>query len=151
MINFYKKIKISLQRGTMIGIDTNILVRYLTNDDEEQCKIVSSLLNQHSGNKGNIYVNNIVLCELIWVLESGYKYSREVIVNAVKALLQTMEFKFDHHELLVLAIMEYAKSEATDFADILITLSNKKNGCKVSYSFDKALSKLSNVEILESV
>lgn len=132
----------------MIGIDTNILVRYLTNDDKEQCKIVSSLLKQHSGHKASIYINNIVLCELIWVLETGYKYSREVIVNAVKALLQTMEFRFDHHELLVLAIMEYAKSAKIDFADILITLSNKKNGCKVTYSFDKALSQLSDTKIL---
>lgn len=132
----------------MIGIDTNILVRYLTNDDEEQCKIVANLLKQHAGRKSGIYINNIVLCELIWVLETGYKYSREIITNAIKMLLQTIEFSFDHHELLVLAIMEYEKSTKIDFADILISLSNKKNGCKITYSFDKALRQLNDIEIL---
>lgn len=135
----------------MIGIDTNILVRYLINDDKEQYKAATKLLKQYFSKKGSIYVNNIVLCELVWVLETGYKYSRELITNAIKTLLQTIEFKFDQHHLLVVAIMEYEKSTKIDFADILISLSNKHHGCSTTYSFDKALSKLSNVEILESV
>ena len=60
----------------MIGIDTNILVRYLTKDDIEQAITASNLLEQYSGDESSVYINNIVLCEVIWVLESGYKYPK---------------------------------------------------------------------------
>lgn len=58
----------------MVGIDTNILVRHLTQDYELQSKMASDFIEQHSGIEGNIFINNIVLCELIWVLIRGYKY-----------------------------------------------------------------------------
>jgi predicted nucleic-acid-binding protein len=55
----------------MIGIDPNILVRYLTQDDSEQAKIVEKTLNKYATSSQSIFINNIVICELIWVLERG--------------------------------------------------------------------------------
>ena len=53
----------------MIGIDTNILVRYLTQDDIEQAKTAEALLNKYLTKPKSVLVNNIVMCELIWVLD----------------------------------------------------------------------------------
>ena len=55
----------------MIGIDTNILVRYLTQDDLTQAKIVEELFDLHATCPNSIFINNIVICELIWVLDRG--------------------------------------------------------------------------------
>ena len=68
----------------MIGIDTNILVRHLTQDDTEQANLVSLLLESYEGQKQSIYINKIVLCELIWVLERGYKYTKSQITLAIR-------------------------------------------------------------------
>jgi predicted nucleic-acid-binding protein len=121
----------------MIGIDTNILVRYLTNDDIEQSLAVANLLEHYSSSESSIYINNVVLCEVIWVLESGYKYPKDQISNALKLVLQTPEFAFDNHALVVKALYEYEQSNGADFSDILISFTNKNNGCETTYSFDK--------------
>lgn len=59
----------------MIAIDTNILVRYITQDDIEQAKTAESLLEQYNDKPQSIFINNIIICELVWVLERGYKYT----------------------------------------------------------------------------
>lgn len=133
----------------MIGIDTNVLIRYLTNDDAIQAQIAADLLNNYSGKKESIYISNIVLCEVIWVLESGYKYSRDNIVLVIKSLLQTPEFKYEYYDLLVIAIIEYEKANKADFADILISLTNKNAGCLATYSFDKTAIKLNYFQAIE--
>jgi predicted nucleic-acid-binding protein len=121
----------------MIGIDTNILVRYLTNDDAEQSIAVANFFEQYSCNESSIYINNIVLCEVIWVLESGYKYPKHQITNSLKLVLQTPEFAFDNHAIIVKALYEYEQSNGADFSDILISFTNKNHGCETTYSFDK--------------
>jgi predicted nucleic-acid-binding protein len=126
----------------MIGIDTNILVRYLTNDDTEQCNQVIRLFEQYSGHESSIYINNIVLCELVWVLEKGYKYKIDQIAAALKLILQTPEFAFDNHQLLTRSVIEYERSSVADLSDIIITLTNNNNGCSATYSFDKTAIKL---------
>ena len=64
-----------LSKKNMIGIDTNILVRFLTKDDTEQSLAVAKLFKQHNNNESSIFINDIVLSEVVWVLEKGYKYS----------------------------------------------------------------------------
>ena len=127
----------------MIGIDTNILVRCLTKDETEQSLAVANLLEKYSGNESSIYINNIVLCEVIWVLESGYKYPKYQITNVLKLILQTPEFAFDNHALVVKTLYEYEQSNGIDFSDILISFTNKNSGCKTTYSFDKKAIKYS--------
>lgn len=121
----------------MIGIDTNILVRYLTNDNEEQSQKVLNLLEQYSGTESSIYINNIVLCEVVWVLEAAYKYPKQDITHALKLILQTPEFSFDNHATIVKVLYDYEQSNGADFSDILISASNKDNNCIATYSFDK--------------
>lgn len=121
----------------MIGIDTNILVRYLTRDDEEQSKQVLKLLEQYSGIESSIYINDIVLCEVVWVLEAAYKYPKQDITHALKLILQTPEFTFENHVAIVKVLYDYEQSNGTDFSDILISVTNIDKGCITTYSFNK--------------
>lgn len=120
----------------MIAIDTNILVRYITNDDQEQSRLAGHLLDKYNGQKNSIFINNIVICELIWVLSRGYKYNKIEIIKTIKLLLSSVEFEFENHELAFLAALDYETSEA-DFSDILIGITNKYLGASTTYSFDK--------------
>jgi predicted nucleic-acid-binding protein len=125
----------------MIAVDTNILVRYITNDDKEQALLATTLLDSYIGKEKSIFINNIVLCELVWVLVRGYKYQKEDIIKTLKLLLSSIEFEFENHELAFLAVIEYEKAEA-DCSDILIGLLNHYRNCSVTYSFDQKALKL---------
>ena len=91
----------------MIAVDTNVLVRYITNDDKEQALLATTLLDSYIGKEKSIFINNIVLCELVWVLVRGYKYQKEDIIKTLKLLLSSVEFEFENHELAFLAVIEY--------------------------------------------
>ena len=130
----------------MIGIDTNILIRYLTNDDEQQSTEVLKILEQYSGIESSIYINNIVLCEVVWVLEAAYKYPKQDITHALKLVLQTPEFAFENHVNIVKVLYDYEQSSGADFSDILISVTNIDKGCITTYSFDK---KLVSMDILK--
>jgi predicted nucleic-acid-binding protein len=121
----------------MIGIDTNVLVRYLTEDDQAQALKASALIEQHAGERDSMFLNNIVLCELVWVLERGYKYNRNLITSAIRQLLLTEEFKFENLEVLWLSIDEYENTKM-DFSDILIGRTNSHlYNCQGTITFDK--------------
>jgi predicted nucleic-acid-binding protein len=120
----------------MIAVDTNILVRHLTQDDSEQAKIADSLLQQYFGQPQSIFINNIVICELVWVLERGYKYSREQISSAIRFILSTEEFAFEYQNILWLALEDY-ELKNFDFSDSIIALLNNHNGADTTFTFDK--------------
>jgi len=120
----------------MIGIDTNVLVRYLTKDDELQSQMASRVIEKYSNKKKSILINNIVLCELIWVLLRGYKYCRSDIVCLLKEMISTIEFVFEDHGLVASAILTYEDEEA-DFADILIGYINQSCGASRTITFDR--------------
>ena len=127
----------------MIGIDTNILVRYLTQDDLQQAKIVEEVFDLHANKPNSIFINNIVMCELIWVLERGYKYSKDHIASAIKQILSTEEFAFEDQKLLWLALNQY-NVHNLDFSDALIGEVNKENGCLETVTFDKKAVQVNN-------
>jgi predicted nucleic-acid-binding protein len=129
----------------MIGLDTNVLVRYFTQDDEVQAKLSKELIRKYAGKAGSLFINNIVICELIWVLERGYKYSRQQISSAVKLMLSAKEFAYDNLDYIWLALNEY-ELNGVDFSDALIGEINKRQGCRVTYTFDQRAVKLGSFE-----
>jgi predicted nucleic-acid-binding protein len=107
----------------MIGIDTNILVRHLTQDDAAQAQIAEQIFEDCANTNNSLFINNIVICELIWVLERGYKYSKEEIGQVIKQILST-ENQYIQNKL--------------DFSDALIGEINKEAGCSKTLTFDQA-------------
>ena len=132
----------------MIGIDTNILVRYFTQDNLEQAQIVEQVISSYATSPNSLFINNIVMCELIWVLERGYKYSKEAIGAVIKQMLSTEEFAFENQELLWLALSQYTQNKL-DFSDALIGEINKEFGCSKTLTFDQAAMKANNFKLAE--
>ncbi|XXQ69109.1 PIN domain-containing protein [Neisseriaceae bacterium B1] len=105
-----------------IGIDTNLLVRYIVQDDETQAKIATSFLENLSSEKQG-FICNLLMIELIWVLSQTYKQSRETIALVLDELWATDYFFFKNIELLHDVLAIYRQTRA-DFSDLLI---NKLN------------------------
>jgi len=76
----------------MLGIDTNILIRYITQDDPIQSPLVSQFLKQECTDKNPCYLSNIVLCEMVWVLETAYHYQREQVAAILQIILEISGF-----------------------------------------------------------
>ncbi|KJV81170.1 PIN domain protein [Rickettsia hoogstraalii str. RCCE3] len=136
----------------MIGIDTNILIRYLTGDYKVQSIKAIELIEKYSGKENSIFINNIVICvcELVWVLERGYKYSKGQIISVLKEIFSTVEFSFENQQVLWLSVLEY-ENYKTDFSDILIGKLNIFNGCNYTVTFDKAASELTMFRFLRTI
>jgi predicted nucleic-acid-binding protein len=118
----------------VIGVDTNVLVRYLTQDDAGQARRAGEVLERAD----SVHLDDIVLCELVWVLRSAYRYGKDAIVRVLDQILSTATFSFEDRGLLRVALDAYRDGGA-DFADYLIGLRNARAGCDHTVSLDRAL------------
>ena len=122
----------------MIGLDTNVLVRYLTRDDETQFRAAKRLLEEIEASGETAHIDVIVLAELAWVLEISYGFDKSTLVSVLEQLLQTVEFTVENRDLVDEALSEFAKGKA-GFADCLIGVRNRATGCEITATFDRAL------------
>jgi predicted nucleic-acid-binding protein len=130
----------------MIGLDTNVLVRYIMQDDAKQSpkatRLVESLSSENPG-----FVPVIVIVELFWVLSSCYDLKREQLSAALDALLRTKELVIDRAEQVLLATRAYGRSTA-DFPDCLIERISSHAGCAQTMTFDSGASKLAGMTLI---
>lgn len=122
----------------MIGLDTNVLVRYLTRDDETQFRAAKRLFEEIEASGETARIDVIVLAELAWVLEISYGFDKPALVSTMEQLLQTVELTVEGRDLVGEAVSEFAKGKA-GFADALIGARNRAAGCAVTATFDRAL------------
>lgn len=122
----------------MIGLDTNVLVRYLVQDDRKQSAVASRLIQQLVDAEETACISGIVLCELVWVLESGYGLGKEVVSGVLETLLQTRQFEIEDRDSAWRALSSYTQGKA-DFSDYLIGERNRLGGCRHTVTFDRAL------------
>lgn len=125
----------------MIGIDTNVLVRYLVQDDPIQSDKATKFIEKNSSEDCSICINGIVLCELVWVLESAYEYPRVSIAKVIEQILKTKQFYINDPDLLWQSLSGY-KNDGADFADNYIAHMNYASGCDYTVTFDKKAAKL---------
>ncbi|TKS62518.1 MAG: hypothetical protein EWM73_02386 [Nitrospira sp.] len=131
----------------MIGLDTNVLVRYLVQDDPGQSRKATQVIAKRCTRDAPGFVNRIVLCELVWVLESAYGYSKDTIVAVLEKLLRTSQLKIEDMQSAWIAFRMYQKGKA-DFADCLLGTTNRFGGCNETVTFDQAASKLEDFQLL---
>lgn len=124
----------------MIGLGTNVLVRYLTEDDPEQSPRAVALVEGALQEGERLFVPQIVLCELVWVLDSAYGYSREEIVSVARDLLRARQLVIEDLDSARMALDRYA-AQGGDFADFLIVERSRAAGCERVASFDGSLCK----------
>ena len=122
----------------MIGLDTNVLVRYLTQDDAAQSRRVDTLVAQAVEAGARLHLDDIVLCELVWVLRGAYRFSKPTVASALDKIMSTALFSFDDRDLLRGALEEYREGSG-DFADYVIGRRNIRAGCERTVTFDRSL------------
>ena len=120
----------------MIGLDTNILVRYIVQDDAAQATAATALIEGECNAETPGRVDCIVLCELVWVLESAYGYTRTTVVEVLQTMLTSAELRVETPDLAWNALRSY-QSGGAGFADCLIGLRNRQAGCETTATFDK--------------
>ena len=129
----------------MIGLDTNILVRYLTHDDEQQWQESVALIKQNQP----CFITNIVICELVWVLRgANYRFNKDEIINTLEAMLHSSAFQFESRSTVYQALQRYKEGRA-DFSDYLIGAIASQAGCTETVSFDGKLKNEKGFRCLE--
>ena len=129
----------------MIGLDTNVVVRYLTRDDEAQWQKAVEIINQSE----SCFICNVVLCEIVWVLTGKpYKYSIAEILSTLELMLQSPKFEFENKSIVYQAI-NFTKQGKADFADYLIATVNHINKCDRTVTFDRKLRLAKRFEVLD--
>ena len=119
----------------MIGLDTNVVVRYLTRDDPTQWPLAVKLIRSLSSDSPG-FVSLVVLAEIVWVLEDSYGFTRERIEEVVDVLLRSRELVLERAELVRQALRTFSVSRA-DFADCLIEGCARDAGCSHTATFDR--------------
>ncbi len=123
----------------MIGIDTNVLVRYLVRDDQAQFDKARRLINRELAQAESVLVSLVVLLETEWVLRSRYELMKAEIIAAFSSLLDAAELTFEDEPSVEQAVYTWRDASA-EFADCLISARNLGLGCRATATFDgKAL------------
>ena len=131
----------------MIGLDTNVLVRYLVQDDAAQAKLASAAIESAAGRSERLRLAAVTLCELVWVLESAYDQTRADVARALEQIVRTADFDLEHADHVRTAIERY-RSTAADFADALIGLVNEAAGCEYTLTFDRSLKRIPHFKVI---
>jgi predicted nucleic-acid-binding protein len=125
----------------MIGIDTNVLVRFLIRDDESQFEKARKLIKREVTAGRRVFVNQLVIMETEWVLRSRYAVPKAQLIEAISGLLDSIEIQFEDEPSIEEAIFMWKDSTA-DFADCLIGAKNRRLGCRSTATFDVKASQL---------
>ena len=130
----------------MIGLDTNILARYITEDDPVQTaaasRVVDSLSSEDPG-----FVSLVVLAELIWVLAISYRYKKNEVEQAIDSLLHSRELVIERKDIVSQAFRLFRTGSA-DFADYLIERCAYSAECEYTITFDQRAARIAGMRLL---
>ncbi len=121
----------------MIGLDTNVLVRYLAQDDKAQSVLATKLIEQTLTASQPGFISLVSLVEVVWVLEGCYGSTKDEVVDIVERLLRVKQLHVQDAEVVWQAVRVFRNAKA-DFADCLIEREANAQGCDYTVSFDKA-------------
>ncbi len=119
-----------------VGLDTNVLVRFLVKDDEQQLSLARTFIQSHCTISAPCHISTLVLSELVWVLESCYNLDRARIAEIIEYLLETTQLIIADQALVWQALKDFRASNA-DFPDHLIGRLNQAASCEFTATFDK--------------
>jgi predicted nucleic-acid-binding protein len=131
----------------VIGLDTNVLVRYLTQDDPDQARRANAVIAEQTAAGERCFIGPIVLCELTWVLRESYGRSKADLIKALEMILATRQFEIGHKDVVRAALDAY-RSRRADFADYVIGEDHRQAGCSQTVTFDRRLRNASGFQLL---
>lgn len=119
----------------MIGLDTNVVVRYLTHDDTVQTAVAVKLMNSLTQDSPG-FLSLTVIAELVWVLEASYHFKKNEIERVLETLLRSKELAIEQAEVVAQALHKFHAGRA-DFADCLIERAGHAAECQYTLTFDR--------------
>jgi len=131
----------------MIGLDTNVLVRYIAQDDPKQSARATAVINTLSNEEPG-FITLVSLVELVWVMQGCYNATKPEIAAILEMLLRTQELVVENAETAIKALNIFAGSKA-DFSDCLIERSANKAGCEYTVTFDGNAAKTSGMRLVD--
>lgn len=131
----------------MIGLDTNVLVRYLTQDDPAQSLRATQLIEGRLTQSNPGFVSIVAVVETVWVLDRAYGFRRQEIAAAIERVLQADLFVVQY-EQEVFTAMVLLRDGRGSFADALIGELSSTAGCSYTYTFDRGTTQLPNFRLL---
>lgn len=132
----------------MIGLDTNVLVRYIVRDDPVQATLADRCIDGACSREQPGWVSHVVLAELAWVLIRGYGYPRQALGDVISTLLTSEELQVEGVPVVRTALGACLAGNA-DFADCLIGAIHTQAGCDTTWTFDKKAARLATHRLLE--
>ena len=130
----------------MIGLDTNVMVRYITQDDPAQSTAAAKLMDSLSSTAPG-FVAMVVVVELVWALQGPYRRKQDEIVRVLEALLRSKELIVERAELVWQALRKF-NAGPSDFADCLIERCAHAAECQYTVTFDRDAAKGTGMKLL---
>lgn len=132
----------------MIGLDTNVLVRYFAQDDAAQSKKATALMESFSAQRPG-FVSQVALVEVVWVLGRSYGVERNQMKDIIESMLGTKELVVEGADTVRKALRVFASSDKADFSDCLIERSGHVAECEYTATFDVAASKVVGMTLIK--
>jgi predicted nucleic-acid-binding protein len=131
----------------MIGLDTNVLVRYIMQDDAKQSLKAATLLESLTVEEPG-FVSLVSVVELGWVLSSSYDLDREQVAQALELMMRTKTVVVDRADEVMKALRVF-KASSADFADCLIERTAASAGCAKTMTFDGGAAKAAGMTLIQ--
>jgi len=131
----------------MIGLDTNLVVRFLVQDDAAQAALASEVFGSLSSDRPG-FIGSVVLAEISWVLARAYRVGREEIAAAIEGLLRSEEIIIENTEVAYRALAVFRDGRAVEFADALIAETARLAGASETLTFDRRAASESAIRLV---
>lgn len=131
----------------MIGLDTNVVVRFLAQDDDRQSLIATRVFSRLTRDDPG-FVSSVVLAEVSWVLTRSYRLSREALAETLEGLLRSTELRVENAGPAWRALGLFRSGEAIGFADALIAETGALAGADKTYTFDRTAAAEGGMKLL---
>lgn len=132
----------------MIGVDTNVIVRLIADDDPMQSETARKFVAKAPTH--GLFISLVVMAELAWVLKRGYKYTPDQVLAVMRTILEAREFFVEKRQLAEQAL-EHARAAGCGYADALIDLISASAGCKETATFDLKAKRLPTMKEVVSL
>lgn len=133
----------------MIGLDTNVLVRYLAQDEPAQSAAATQLVEGFTPQAPG-FISTVALVETTWILSRSYKTSRRELAAVIEGLLRAQELVVEQSETHYLALGTYQTTTA-DYSDAVIAQTGKRAGCDETVTFDRRAANTAKMRLLSPV
>jgi predicted nucleic-acid-binding protein len=128
----------------VIAVDTNILVRYLVQDDPAQGRIATRFLERELSLDNQGFVTVVAVLELDWVLRTQYGFSPQIVADTILGLMSSPDLVFENSDAIKTAL----DFQHGDLADNILHETGAANACTKTVTFDKKFARLERVELL---